>query len=346
MIGLAAKCLWRHLGWVAQRRIVVLIYPGFQALDAVGPLEVLSGANEACRLLGKPPPYRVDLVALEAGAQPCESGYALVAVAAYSSVRGPIDTLIVAGGSGSRLVCHDKRLQAWLKRARKRVRRLCSVCSGALVLAAAGLLDGKRATTHWGSLDYLAQRYPRVRVERDPIFVRDGSVFTSAGVTAGIDLTLALVADDVGPEIARTVARMLVVFMQRPGGQAQFSAHLSAKVPNEASFQELQAYIAEHPDRDLSVPALAARMKMSERNFARRFREQLGASPAQYVLRVRVELARMRLEADKESIEVIAARCGFGTEETMRRSFQKIVRVAPRGYRARFSRPSKQPLMH
>lgn len=328
------------------RRVVVLIYPGFQALDAVGPLEVLSGANELCRREGKPEPYRVELVALRAGPQECESGYALVAPRAYSAVRGPIDTLIIAGGSGSRVVRHDPKLLAWLRRASKRARRLCSVCSGALVLAEAGLLDGKRATTHWAMLDHLARRHPKVRVERDPIFVRDGAVYTSAGVTAGIDLTLALVADDLGAEVARTVARWLVVFLQRPGGQAQFSAHLSSAAPSDGAFQSLQAYIAEHPEHDLSVPALAARMAMSPRNFARKFQQQLGVSPAQYVLRARVESARIRLEKGKESIETVAARCGFGTEETMRRSFQKIVRVAPRGYRARFARPEKQSVIH
>ena len=331
---------------MAERRVVVLIYPGFQALDAVGPLEVLAGANELCRREGRPEPYRVELVALEAGPQPCESGYSVVATKAYREVRGAIDTLIVAGGSGSRAVRHDEKLQAWLRRTAKRVRRLCSVCSGALVLAEAGLLDGKRATTHWARLDHLARRHPRVRVERDPIFVRDGSVYTSAGVTAGIDLTLALVEGDCGAEIARTVARWLVVFLQRPGGQAQFSAHLSAAAPSDRAFHELQAYIADHPERDLSVPALAARMAMSERNFARRFREQLGVSPAQYVLRARVESARIRLEKGNESIETVAERCGFGTEETMRRSFQKLVRVAPRSYRARFARPGKQPIVH
>lgn len=331
---------------MASRHVVVLIYPGFQALDAVGPLEVLSGANEACRRDGKPEAYRVELVALKPGPQTCESGYDVLAPKAYAAVRGPIDTLIVAGGSGSRVVRHDTKLRAWLRRTAKRVRRLCSVCSGALVLAEAGLLDGKRATTHWSRLDQLQQRHPRVRVERDPIFVRDGSVYTSAGVTAGIDLTLALVAADLGAEVARSVARMLVVFLQRPGGQAQFSAHLSSAAPSEPTFQDLQAYIADHPDQDLSVPALAARMGMSERNFARKFREQLGASPAQYVLRARVESARIQLEKGRESIESVAARCGFGTEETMRRSFQKIVRVAPRGYRARFARPGKQPVVH
>jgi transcriptional regulator GlxA family with amidase domain len=223
------------------------------------------------------------------------------------------------------------------------VRRLCSVCTGALVLAEAGLLDGKRATTHWAQLDHLQKRHASVRVERDPIFVRDGKVYTSAGVTAGIDLTLSLVTDDIGAEAARTVARWLVVFLQRPGGQAQFSAQLSAQAPSDGAFHALQSYIAEHPERDLSVPALASRMGMSERNFARKFRDQLGVSPAQYVLRARVESARMRLEKSSDSIETVAARCGFGTEETMRRSFQKVVRVAPRGYRARFSR-ARQPL--
>jgi len=320
------------------RRVVVLIYEGLQALDAVGPLEVFSGANEHCRRLGQPAPYRIDIVAPEAGPQVCESGYALVAPSAYHTLRGPIDTLIVVGGNGSRVVRHDLKLRAWLKRMAKRVRRLCSVCSGALVLAEAGLLDGKRATTHWGRLDQLQRRHPRVLVERDPIFVRDGSIYTSAGVTAGIDLSLALVEDDVGAEVARTIARWLVVFLQRPGGQAQFSTQLAAAPPRDASFHELQAFIAEHPDRDLSVPALATRMAMSPRNFARRFREQLGVSPAQYVLRARVESARARLEQGDESIEAVAERCGFGTEETMRRSFQKLVHVAPRGYRQRFAR--------
>jgi transcriptional regulator GlxA family with amidase domain len=324
------------------RRVVVLIYEGLQALDAVGPLEVFSGANELCARQGKPAPYRVEIVAPKAGPQLCESGYALVAPRAYGELRGPIDTLIVVGGNGSRVVRHDAKLRAWLKRTAKRVRRLCSVCTGALVLAEAGLLDGKRATTHWARLDHLAERHPRVHVERDPIFVRDGSVYTSAGVTAGIDLSLALVEDDVGAEAARTIARWLVVFLQRPGGQAQFSAHVAGTPPRDASFHALQAFIAEHPERDLSVPALAARMAMSSRNFARRFRDQLGVSPAQYVLRARVESARARLEQGDESIEAVAARCGFGTEETMRRSFQKLVRVAPRGYRQRFARSREE----
>jgi transcriptional regulator GlxA family with amidase domain len=319
------------------RCIAVLIYPGLQALDAVGPLEVFAGANAVSEALGKPAPYRLELIAPEAGPQLTESGYALVAPRAYRELRGPIDTLLVVGGNGSRVVRNDPKLRAWLQRAAKRVRRLCSVCTGALVLAEAGLLDGRRATTHWARLPHLEQRHPKVRVERDPIFVRDGSIYTSAGVTAGIDLSLALVGQDEGPEIARTVAQWLVVFLQRPGGQAQFSAHMAAPPPTDASFHHLQAFIAEHPGEDLSVPALASRMAMSPRNFARRFREQLGVSPAQYVLRARVEHARARLEQSDDSIERIAERSGFGTEETMRRSFQKLVHVPPRNYRQRFA---------
>lgn len=319
------------------RCIALLIYPGLQPLDAVGPLEVFAGANAVSEALGKPAPYRVEIIAPEAGPQLGESGYALVAPRAYRELRGAIDTLIVVGGNGSRVVRHDPRLRSWLRRAAKRVRRLCSVCTGALVLAEAGLLDGRRATTHWARIAHLEQRHPKVQVERDPIFVRDGSVYTSAGVTAGIDLSLALVGEDVGPEIARTVAQWLVVFLQRPGGQAQFSAHMAAPPPKDGSFHALQAFIAEHPEHDLSVPSLASRVGMSPRNFARRFREQLGVSPAQYVLRARVEHARARLEQSDESIETIAERSGFGTEETMRRSFQKLVRVPPRNYRQRFA---------
>jgi transcriptional regulator GlxA family with amidase domain len=319
------------------RRVVVLIYPGFQPLDAVGPLEVLHTANELERHAGRAAPYRVELVALEPGPQRGSSGYALIAEQSYRALRGPIDTLIVAGGNGSRQARHDARLGAWLRRQHKRVRRLCSVCTGALILAEAGLLDGRRATTHWSACAHLAARHAKVRVEPDPIFVRDGSIFTSAGVTAGIDLTLALLEDDCGASLARAVAKQLVVFLQRPGGQAQFSAQLVAQAPEASAFAELQAFIVEHPERDLSVEALAARMGMSPRNFARRFREQLGVAPGQFVRKARLESAQRRLEQGKESIERIAERCGFGTSESMRRTFAQLVHVAPRSYRQRFA---------
>jgi transcriptional regulator GlxA family with amidase domain len=320
------------------RRVVVVIYPGIQPLDAVGPLEVLSTANGYERFAGRPEPYRFELVAPEAGPQLTQSGYQLVAERSYRALRGPIDTLLVAGGAGSRRVRHDQALLAWLKRQAPRVRRLCSVCTGSLILAEAGLLDGKRATTHWGSCAHMAERYPRVRVEADPIFVRDGSVYTSAGVTAGIDLTLALVEEDCGAALARAVAKQLVVFLQRPGGQAQFSAQLAAQAPEVDAFRELHAFIVDHPERDLSVEALAARVAMSPRNFARRFREQVGLTPGQFVRKTRLQSAQRRLEQGKESVERIAERCGFGTSESMRRTFAQLVHVAPRHYRQRFSK--------
>jgi len=339
-VVIAAKPRLCHLQPVANgpRRVVVLIYPGVQALDAVGPLEVLHAANRLLQASGKPAAYAIELVAPTAGPQQTRSGYALVAQRPYASVRGAIDTLIVAGGEGARVARADRALLSFVRRTARRVRRLCSVCTGALILAEAGLLDGRRATTHWASCAQLQARHPKVRVERDPIFVQDGAVYTSAGVTAGIDLTLALVEADVGAELSRTVARWLVVFLQRPGGQAQFSAQLAAQPAQATDFKQLQGYIAEHPERDLSVPALAARVGMSPRNFARRFHSELGVTPARYVRSVRVETARARLEQGSESVERIAERCGFGTEESMRRSFLALVRVAPRNYRQRFAR--------
>ena len=318
-------------------RVVVLIYPGVQALDAVGPLEVLHTANRSMQAEGKPPAYAIEIVAPSAGPQMTRSGYALVAERAYSQLRGPIDTLLIAGGDGARALRRDKKLLAWIARKAPQVRRLCSVCTGALILAEAGLLDGRRATTHWASCAHLQERHPKVLVESDPIYVQDGSIYTSAGVTAGIDLALALVESDLGAQHARTVARWLVVFLQRPGGQAQFSTHVSAE-PAQGDLKDLLAFIAEHPERNLSVDVLAARVGMSPRNFARRFQAELGISPAKYVRRVRVETARARLEKGNESVERVAERCGFGSEETMRRSFQELVRVAPRNYRQRFAR--------
>ena len=320
-----------------KRTIAVLIYPGIQALDAVGPLEVFVGASHAAQATLGAPAYNVELIATSVGPITTSAGYAIVAARDYRSMRVAPDTLIVAGGQGSRCARHDRALLAWLRRMAPRVRRLCSVCTGSLVLAEAGLLDGRRATTHWASCDHLRQRHPKVRVEPDPIFVKDGHVYTSAGVTSGIDLALALVEEDLGAEIARTVARHLVVFMQRPGGQAQFSAQLAAQAPRTRSLASLQAFIAEHPEADLSVPALAQRAAMSPRTFARRFAAELGASPGQYVQQVRVESAKRRLEQADDSIAAIAVDCGFGSEETMRRSFLRVLRVAPSSYRARFT---------
>jgi transcriptional regulator GlxA family with amidase domain len=315
---------------------VVLTYPGAQALDAVGPMEVFTAAD---RIVGGGA-YAARLVGATRAPQPVNSGYALVPAVGYRSVRGPFDTLVVAGGSGSRTMMEDADLIAWLRRMAVRTRRVTSVCTGAFLLARAGLLDGRRATTHWAHCEALAHGFPSVEVDPDPIFVRDGNVYTSAGVTAGIDLALALVEDDLGREVALQVARHLVVYLKRPGGQSQFSVALDGQRAARRTFEDLVAFVAEHPSADLSVAALAARCGMSPRNFARRFQEELGETPARYVSRTRVEIARRLLEETDGPIEEVAERCGFGSTETMRRGFVATLGVPPHDYRGRFGRRS------
>jgi transcriptional regulator GlxA family with amidase domain len=256
-----------------------------------------------------------------------------------AGVRGRIDTLVVAGGVGTRRAATDPDVVAWTRSAAKRSRRITSVCSGAFVLGAAGLLDGRRATTHWQWCDTLAHLYPQAEIERDAIFVVDGPVYTSAGVTAGMDLALALVEEDLGADVAREVAQQLVVFLRRPGGQSQFSAQIAAPPAEREPLREVQSYIAANVAADLSVPALAQRAAMSPRNFARAFRRETDMTPAAYVESVRVEQARIALEGSDAQVESIARHCGFGTVETMRRAFHRRLGVGPAAYRSRF-RPS------
>jgi transcriptional regulator GlxA family with amidase domain len=248
-----------------------------------------------------------------------------------------VDTLIVAGGFGVNAAREDEALLNWLRERAGQARRVASVCSGALLLAAAGMLAGRRATTHWTRCAELARRHPDVIVESDPIFIRDGDVWTSAGITAGIDLALALVEDDLGRETALAVARQLVVFLKRPGGQAQFSAALALQQGDD-SFGSLHAWIGDNLGGDLSIPRLAARAGMSDRTFLRRYKQATGWTPAKAIERLRVEAAQRRLCDSGEPIKRIAVRCGFGCQETMRRSFARIIRVAPHDYRDRFSR--------
>ena len=315
----------------------MVAFPGANAVDVIGPLEVFASASAlATRGSSRPPAYTTEVVAPVAGPVATQSGIAVVAQRALGAVRGGVDTLLVAGGLGTRTALDDRTLIGGIRRLAPRVRRLGSVCSGSFLLAEAGLLDGRRATTHWMWCDSLAQRYPRVRVDPDPIFVRDGNVWTSAGVTAGMDLALALVEDDLGREIALHTARQMVLFLRRPGGQSQFSAQLATQAADRQPLRELQAWVVDHPEADCSVPALAQRVAMSPRNFARVFLRQIGLTPAQYVEKVRVEAARRRLEDSTDGVDAIAARCGFGTAETMRRTFLRHVRVAPSDYRTRF----------
>ena len=319
------------------RRVVIVCFPGVQSLDVCGPLEVFAGATRWLRGGGSGDPgYRVVIAARGAVPVRSSSGLQLVPDADLDTIRGPLDTLVVAGGDGTRLAAHDAELVRRVGALARHSRRVTSVCTGAFVLAATGLLDGRRATTHWSACGALARRHPRVQVEPDPIFVRDGDVLTSAGVTAGIDLSLALVEDDLGHEAALTVARWLVLFLRRPGNQAQFSDQLAAQTAERDGLRDLQRWIAANPGDDLRVEALAARAAMSPRHLARTFLREVGTTPARYVDRVRIDAARWRLEETDATAESIATGCGFGTAETMRRSFLRALGVSPSEYRRRF----------
>lgn len=315
----------------------MVTFPDVQLLDVVGPLEVLSGAGVAERSRGRGPGYEIEIVGPEVGTVRASSGLVLGVDRDYDDRPAALDTLIVAGGIGTRSAVDDERLLAYVRAAAPRARRICSVCTGTLLLAGAGLLDGRRVTTHWAYAASLAARYPRLEVEPDSIYVRDGDVWTSAGVTAGMDLALALVEDDIDRELALEISRAMVFFLKRPGGQSQFSAQLAGQMAERDPLRDLQAWIVEHPEADHAVDALAARVAMSPRHFARVFREEVGQSPGRFVECVRVEAARRHLEESRHSVEEIAATVGFGTAETMRRAFLRQIGVGPAAYRERFS---------
>lgn len=279
----------------------------------------------------------LETVAAAPGPVLSSGGLAVSPTLTIDEAAGPVDTLIAVGGGGIHRACEDGRFVDWFARTAHRARRTASVCSGAFLLGAAGLLDGRRVVTHWSRCDQLAERYPQVTVDPAPIFVRDGDVWTSAGITAGMDLALAMTEDDHGPEISRAIARQMVMFVQRPGGQAQFSAQLAAQRPGRAPLRDVLAWIADHPDCDLGVPALAARAAMSERNFTRVFRAETGSTPAAYVESARIEAARRLLETTSATLDSVAHACGFGTVETLHRSFKRTLQVTPGEYRKHFS---------
>ncbi|WP_239014671.1 GlxA family transcriptional regulator [Archangium violaceum] len=325
----------RKNGSVRQaRRVVVLAVPPVQELDVVGPVEVFAGLN---RLLGRSGSgYEIELVTSTAERLVTgESGLSLLAGQSFHEVRGRIDTLLVAGGTGV-LNVRDPSLLRWLCERASQVRRLGSICTGAFLLAEAGLLDGRRATTHWGWAREMALRYPRVSVDPNPIWIQDGRIYTSAGVTTGMDLALGLVEEDFGSTAALQVARGLVLFLRRSGGQAQFSVALSAQSAERKALHELQVWMAENPGERMSVESLAARVAMSPRNFARVFLQELGKTPARYVQQLRVEAARRLLERTDKGVEEIANSCGFGSAEVMRRAFLRGLGVTPARYREHF----------
>jgi transcriptional regulator GlxA family with amidase domain len=315
----------------------MLGYPDAQILDITGPLEVFGRSSRLLwdRGISRTPAYSVELVGLKAGAFATSSGVRLVAERSYRDVVSA-DTLLIAGGFGCFKVMQDENVLRWIRRLAPKVARLGSVCSGSVILAKTGLLDNRSATTHWDDTEHLIRVSPSIKVQRDAIYVRDGNLYTSAGVTAGIDMALAMVEEDWSQPIALAVAQLLVMFLKRPGGQSQFSAQLAAQFSEDDKLRELQLWMLEHLQQDLSVPKLAARVAMSERNFARRFTESVGMTPAAYVSKVRLEAARRKLEENDLQISQVARRCGFGTQETMRRSFIAELGVPPSDYRERF----------
>lgn len=326
------------------RRIGILAFDGAEVLDVTGPADVFATANAVLAGTGaRRSGYEIVLLAPQAGRIRTAAGIELGPVRSFHRC-GRLDTLLIAGGSqlGVQSAVQAPGLMRWLRTRARGTRRVGSVCTGAFVLAAAGLLDGRRATTHWNALDALRDAHPAVAVEPDALWVRDGRFFTAAGVTAGMDLALALVEEDLGRRVAMAVARYLVVFLKRPGGQAQFSGHLAAQATRTDRLDGLLAWISEHPAADLSVPALAARAAMSARHFARTFRDQLGVTPAKFVERLRLDYARRLLEETDEPLKRIADVAGFGTPETLRRTLLRHLHVGPDDYRARFARRDRR----
>jgi transcriptional regulator GlxA family with amidase domain len=322
------------------RQIAILVYPGVQSLDFTGPLEVFAGAQRLIEQSGRRERgYEIKLLSVDGRPLETSSGLTVTPHASLAAAPEEIDTLIVAGGYGRKQAAADSTLLDWIARTSAIARRTASVCTGAFLLAAAGVLDGRRATTHWASAGELAARYPAVDVDPEPIFLRDGPIWTSAGVTAGMDLALALVEEDLDCDAALTIARHLVLFLRRPGNQSQFSATLSAQEPTREPLREVQRYVVENPAGDLSVEALADRACMSPRHFARAFAAESGVTPARYVEQVRLEAARRHLEDTAKPIAAVALTCGFGTAETMRRTFLRALDVGPAEYRRRFYAP-------
>jgi transcriptional regulator GlxA family with amidase domain len=321
---------------------MVFVVPPAEELDIIGPWDVFASVNGALGQQG--PAYTIELVT--AGTQRLfrgDSGLTIVADSVSTKVSGDPDTLLIVGGTGA-VTSRDRRVSEWIRQKAKRARRVASICTGAFLLAEAGVLDGRRATTHWMYTREMATRFPKVTVDPDPIFIRDGNIYTSAGVTAGMDLALALVEEDLGGAMALQVARMLVLFLRRPGGQAQFSTSLSAQASEVKPLRELGVWMADNLGRDLSVSVLAARVAMSDRNFARVFSREFGVTPARHVEQLRLEAARRELELSDKGMDEVALASGFSSSELLRRAFVRRYRISPHTYRDHFSRRLRKRL--
>jgi transcriptional regulator GlxA family with amidase domain len=318
-----------------ERHVVIVVFDGVQPLDAVGPHEVFAGAGRAAASVGRIGGYRVTLASSAGGTVRAESGLRL-GTDLLPDMDQPIDTLVLAGGSGANAAAADDTLVAWIRAAAPRCRRVATVCSGAFLGAAAGLLGGRRVTTHWARAQELRDTHPDLTVDPDPIYIRDGKVWSSAGVTAGIDLSLALVQDDLGVDVAQTIARWLVMFLHRPGGQTQFASPVWVPRAERSTVRAVQDLVEAAPGGDHRVPTLAAAAAMSVRHFTRVFTADVGESPSRFVERTRVEAARRELETTGDTLDLVAVRCGLGSAETLRRVFQRHLAVAPDAYRRRF----------
>lgn len=338
-IGLMKTRISNNSRQPTTRRVGIVAFPGSQILDITGPLAVFAEADQICqkRFNTGQAGYQVELISTGSDRLiECYCGVNLTARTDFRSVSGKFDTLLIAGGYGVLQADKVAGFLPWLRNMSRKTRRIGSVCSGSYALAAAGLLDGKRATTHWYCCQQFAERFPAVEFDANPIFIRDGNVYTSAGVTTGIDMSLALVEEDWGAELALLVSRALVVFLRRPGSQSQFSASLSLQTSDRAPLRELQAWLLDNLSQPLSVEQMAVQAGMSPRNFSRVFTAQIGATPARFLTQIRVEAARRRLEESSQSIELIAEECGFGSAESMRSAFQRLLHVSPQEYRNRF----------
>jgi len=320
------------------REVAILLFDDVQSLDVTGPLEVFAGAERLVRESARRERgYRVRTFSADGAPVRTSSGLELVPHGSIEQAPPRLDTLLVPGGAGHERAGDSATLVPWIAHASRTARRTASVCTGAFLLARAGLLDGRRATTHWSAAAALQRAHPSVHVDADPIFVRDGRVWTSAGVTAGMDLALALVEQDLDRDAALLIARHLVLFLRRPGNQSQFSATLASQQPEREPLREVQRQVLENVAADHSVEAMATRANMSTRHFARAFAAETGLTPGRYVERVRLEYARRQLEDTPQPVTAIAAACGFGTAETMRRAFLRALAVGPTEYRRRFN---------
>jgi transcriptional regulator GlxA family with amidase domain len=319
-------------------RVVIVGFPPAQLLDIAGPVDAFSAANALIQAKGETAPYEVVLAAPKVGSLRTSAGLPLVVSISVNDPKLKADTLILAGGEGARQAIHDQALVDRLRSLCKKVGRVGSVCTGTFPLAATGLLDGRRTTTHWAHFDEFCEAFPSVHIDRDALFVRDGKFQCSAGISAGIDSVLALIEEDCGRTLALQVAQELVVYLKRPGGQSQFSTQLAAQFNTECSsrFAELLQWMASQPGEDLSVERLAARVAMSSRNFHRRFTEAFSITPANYVQTLRLDEARRLLTDGTLSIERISARCGYSSSEAMRVAFQRRLHVSPSEFRSRF----------